>query len=65
MLIEGLKTICEIVNIPDIKEQLMEYTPEEQWEIYLMMREIMADEIEFVIHMYEYTIRKEGMRGVN
>lgn len=52
MLIKPLQQVCELIQSPNIEEQLNLYTEAEQEEIFQLMKGIMRDEIEFVLEIY-------------
>lgn len=52
MLIKPLQQVCELIQSPSIEEQLNLYTKEEQEEIFQLMKDMMRDEIEFVLEVY-------------
>ena len=64
MLITPLQQVCQLIESPEIEQELSMYSTLEQAEIFELMKGIMADEIQFVLAMYNHIGREHG-RAVN
>lgn len=53
ILIQPLQDICSLVNDQDIESQLRSIPLEQQEEVYDMLKQLMTDEISFVLHLHQ------------
>ncbi|AQS56968.1 hypothetical protein [Novibacillus thermophilus] len=55
MLIEPLQDVCRLISRPEIEEERKTYTVPQQEEIFSLMKEIMTDDMHFVLAVYNRT----------
>jgi hypothetical protein len=58
-LIEPLQKVCKIVKDQEIENRLRSYPVDRQEELYTLVRELLQDELDFVLKMYKHLDEKD------